>query len=275
MKKINLPKDLVDFYKNNQAKLEENYPGFNQVVLLRFIDDLGVERYLNNRDEIQKQLLQAKPLEYITNKKFFYDHEFYIDENVLIPRYETEILVDEAIKFAQENSIKSFIDIGTGSGAIFVNVLKSVNTILKAFASDIDQRALDICSKNLKAIKVDCEIELIISDRFEKINDSFDMILSNPPYIKKSADCAGVHFQADSFEPHLALYLEDSIYDAWFDDFFKKSVDNLNSRGLFLMEGHEDHLVDLAKKLQQLNTGKVEILKDLTGRDRFLKLIKD
>ena len=275
MKKINLPKDLIDFYKKNQSTLEENYPGFNQVVLLRFIDDLGLERYQAEKESIEAKLLRAVPLEYITNKKFFYDCDLFVNEKVLIPRYETEILVDEAIKFAKSNRIRNFIDIGTGSGAIFINVLKALPKIETAIATDIDQNALDICKKNLEQFNTSAQIELKLADRFQGIRQKFDMILSNPPYIKEVADKGGVHFQADSYEPHLALYLKDEEYDAWFDDFFKQSVDNLNNNGLFMMEGHEDHLQNLALKLESLRVGKVQVLKDLAGRDRFIKLIKE
>lgn len=275
MKKINLPKDLIDFYKKNQSTLEENYPGFNQVVLLRFIDDLGLERYQAEKESIEAKLLRAVPLEYITNKKFFYDCDLFVNEKVLIPRYETEILVDEAIKFAKSNRIRNFIDIGTGSGAIFINVLKALPKIETAIATDIDQNALDICKRNLAALSTSAEVHLKLADRFKGIRQKFDMILSNPPYIKEVADKNGVHFQADSYEPHLALYLKDVEYDAWFDDFFKQSVDNLNNNGLFMMEGHEDHLQNLALKLDSLRVGKVQVLKDLAGRDRFIKLIKE
>lgn len=110
-----------------------------------------------------------------------------------------------------------------------------------------------------------------IADRFSGIDEKFDLIISNPPYIKKRADKDGVHFQADQFEPHIALYLNDEVYDAWFDDFFREVSHNLNGDGFFMMEGHEDHLEDLANLSQKYFTD-YKIINDLTGNARFLKL---
>lgn len=275
MKKINLPKSLITFFEENQRELEKNYPGINKLVLLRFLDDLTLDEYTKDPHSIHSNLMQGIPLEYITGKKFFYDFELYLNQSVLIPRFETEILVHEAIEFSQSNQIKSFIDIGTGSGAIFVNVLKAYDKFDLAVATDIDEDALQVCKINLEKLSPQSHTDLIKSDKWNQVNQSFDMILSNPPYIKYEQDKAGVHFQADKYEPHTALYLADAEYDAWFDDFFKNSLDNLNSKGLFLMEGHEDHLKALASKLEAFNRGEVLILKDLNGCDRFIKLIKE
>lgn len=281
MKKINLPKELVSFFDTNLKELEENYPGINKIVLLRFLDDLGVDHYLGATEEIHTKLLKGIPLEYITKKKFFYDFEFSLNEDVLIPRFETEILVHEAINLIKEKSINSVLDLGVGSGAIFINILKYLkeNSLKMNYlhASDISQKALDVCEKNLTKLAWNKDLgqtELIKSDLYKNINNKYDLILSNPPYIKENADRAGVHRQTDAYEPHIALYLADREYDAWFDDFFKNTFHNLNENGYFIYEGHEDHLESQAKQLDSFGFKSIELIRDLTGRYRFIKAMK-
>jgi len=101
-------------------------------------------------------------------------------------------------------------------------------------------------------------------------NEKFHVILSNPPYIKEENDREFVHNQVDSFEPHLALYLKDEIYDLWFVDLFKQVHHSLYEEGVFLMEGHEDHLENLAIICQNAGFSSVEVLQDYTNRNRFI-----
>ena len=102
----------------------------------------------------------------------------------------------------------------------------------------------------------------------------FDLIVSNPPYIKAKADRLKVHSQVEKFEPHLALFLKDEEYDSWFKEFFNEVFDKLKPGGIFWMEGHEDHLQELAKMAQDTGFVDVKIDQDLTNRDRFLRATK-
>lgn len=113
-----------------------------------------------------------------------------------------------------------------------------------------------------------------MADRLEGIKIPADVILSNPPYIKEKLDRELVHGQVKKFEPQKALFLQDELYDAWFEQFFTEANSLLKKGGLFLMEGHENHLSHLAKMAQRIFTHESELITDYTGRERFLKIIK-
>lgn len=140
------------------------------------------------------------PFEYIINEADFYGELFYVDERVLIPRPETEILLEYAVKIAKEISAKTLLDICTGSGVVAVCAKKQIPS-LAVVASDISKKALEVAAIN-KA-KHDTEISLIESDLFESVQaDGFDIITANPPYIQN-----GYPLEANVLqEPHNALF---------------------------------------------------------------------
>lgn len=134
-----------------------------------------VERY----NEYIKQILQGKPVQYILGKQEFMGIEFLVNENVLIPQPDTEILVEQTIKIAQNYENPSLLDLCTGSGAIAISIAHYLPNSL-VFASDISKQALDIAKQNDKQSKV----TFIESNLFENITQKFNIITSNPPYIK-------------------------------------------------------------------------------------------
>ena len=134
-----------------------------------------VERY----NEYIKQILQGRPVQYILGKQEFMGIEFLVNENVLIPQPDTEILVEQTIKIAQNYENPSLLDLCTGSGAIAISIAHYLPNSL-VFASDISKQALDIAKQNDKQSKV----TFIESNLFENITQKFNIITSNPPYIK-------------------------------------------------------------------------------------------
>lgn len=134
-----------------------------------------VERY----NEYIKQILQGKPVQYILGKQEFMGIEFLVNENVLIPQPDTEILVEQTIKIAQNYEKPSLLDLCTGSGAIAISIAHYLPNSL-VFASDISKQALDIAKQNDKQSKV----TFIESNLFENITQKFNIITTNPPYIK-------------------------------------------------------------------------------------------
>lgn len=132
-----------------------------------------------------EKLSQGIPLQHITHMQEFMKMEFYVDEDVLIPRPDTEILVEETIKIAQKMRNPVILDLCTGSGVIGISIAKNVeqSTI---YAVDISEKALQIAQKNAKNLKVENQIKFIKSNLFDKLRKiKFDIIVSNPPYIKK------------------------------------------------------------------------------------------
>ncbi len=147
---------------------------------------------------------KAEPFHYITGEKEFYGLLFKVDRSVLIPRPETEMLVEAAIEFLSPLDSPSFCEIGVGSGCISVSILRNVNTA-KAVAGDVSEAALDVVIKNAGRHSVTDRLNLFRSDVFENIpKDNFDLIVSNPPYVP-AEDIGGLEKDVRDFEPHTAL----------------------------------------------------------------------
>ncbi|MEH0862223.1 MULTISPECIES: N5-glutamine methyltransferase family protein [unclassified Halobacteriovorax] len=280
---------ISSFYNENKQFLEANYPGISlgrlKLELKNFcrildsqFDDIYISENKGVIEEFLKKVKQGIPLEYISNRSFFYRSSFYINENVLIPRSETEIMVEWTAEYIRKNRLDhiKIADIGTGSGAIALSLAGEIGEIdAEIIASDISEKALDVARANKffhryrypKTVK----LKFQQSDRMENIPGDLDIIITNPPYIKENADLSEVHGQVHSFEPHLALYLKDQDYDNWFKTFFDQAQKKLKNGGLFIMEGSELHLERLKDILGEYNFGELELIKDYTDRYRFLK----
>ena len=148
-----------------------------------------------------EKLANGIPLQHITHHQEFMKMDFYVDENVLIPRPDTEILVEETIKIAKKMNQPKILDLCTGSGAIAISIAKNVPDA-KVYAIDISQKALDVAKKNAK--ELDAKVKFIKSNLFDKMDKmKFDIIVSNPPYIKK--DIINSLSKEVRKEPKLAL----------------------------------------------------------------------
>ena len=152
------------------------------------------EKFFSGIDRIAK----GYPLEYLTNSKEFMKMNFFINPDVLIPRADTEILVEEVIKLAKDK--QDILDLCTGSGVVAISLAKYKEN-LNIIASDISEKALDIAKINSRKLLESQNIKFIQSDMFENIESKFDIIVSNPPYIKKDI----IKEYNLEYEPHLAL----------------------------------------------------------------------
>ena len=233
-----------------------------------FEPDKDLEAKYLSRIEKRKEHI---PLQYIINKQNFYGLDFYVDESVLIPRYDTENIVDRIVKDCKENKCLSVLDLCTGSGCIAVSLKKC--GFEKVYAADISDKALAVAKHNAKLNNAD--IIFLQSDLYENFPKEirFDIIVSNPPYISTDK-IAELETQVKDFEPKLAL---DGGKDGL--DFYKKilklSKDFINKSGrLYLEIGYDQakEVVDLAKKEEYYN---IQIIKDLSGRDRGISMSVD
>lgn len=155
-----------------------------QYLIVHDTDSITLEqerKYFTNIEKVKN----GTPIEHITHIKEFMKMNFFVNENVLIPRQDTEILVEEVIKIAKRINAKKILDLCTGSGAIAVSLAKYIENS-EIIASDISPEALRVAKKNAINNNVQNQITFIESDLFENIvKDKYDMIVSNPPYIKK------------------------------------------------------------------------------------------
>ena len=227
--------------------------------------------------------LEGVPLSYITNIGHFFGREFSLDDSVLIPRFETEELVAMSADYIKKLPQKSLVigEVGVGSGCIGLTLMASVlGKKISLFGYDISQKALEVARKNLEKLSYcfpeGTKAELLMKDRLEGLKkELFDVIVSNPPYIKKGLDNGLVHHQVREFEPEEALFLDDEIYEDWFIKFFRQVETSLKNGGRFFMEGHENHLGKLKELASDFNFEEIKVTKDLSGRDRFLSLKRE
>ena len=218
-------------------------------------------------DELQEAFLRGRPFCYLLGEAEFYQHKFIINENVLIPRQETEFLVDLIVQ-KEKGRRPRILDVGTGSGVILCSLL--LNGVGgQGIGIDISEKALDVARINARSLGLNDRLSLFQSDRLEKVEGYFDLIVSNPPYIKAQGHLSLVHPKVDEYEPHTALYLSDESYDLWFESFFLEVRSHL--RGVFYMEGHELEVERQARLLENLGFTEVSVLSDLTGTPRFIR----
>ena len=237
-----------------------------EYLLIHETEEIDEELSKKFKDGTDK-LCENIPLQYIINKQEFMGLEFYIDENVLIPQPDTEVLVEEVINILRNEKKEKILDLCTGSGAIGISIAKNIENI-KVTLSDISKNALNVAKKNCNKILNNNKINIVESDLFEKINDKFDIIVSNPPYIKsKIIQTLDKEVQN---EPLLALDGgEDGlkIYRRIINEAYKY----LNSDGYLCLEigyDQKDEVIDLIN-----NSGKyIEIYskKDLSKNDRII-----
>ena len=177
--------------KSNQIES----PKIKARLLLQYVLDLKREQIIiyDNKEVTVTQekvymqniekLIKGIPLQHITNSQEFMKMNFFVNSDVLIPRPDTEILVEEVIKLGKEKRNPSILDLCTGSGAIAVSIAKYLPNA-KVYASDISPKALEVAKINAKSNEVFEKIEFINSDLFENVKGKFDIIVSNPPYIR-------------------------------------------------------------------------------------------
>ncbi len=218
---------------------------------------LGIQKLKNNI-----------PIEHITNQKEFMKLNFFVNEDVLIPRQDTEILVEEVINIANKINAKTILDLCTGSGAIAVSLAKYIKES-KITAIDISQNAIEISRKNAINNQVENQIKLIKSDLFQNITpQKFDIIVSNPPYIKRDI-IERLEKQVQK-EPKIAL---DGGYDGldFYRKIIKQSYQYLKYRGYLCLEIGYDQKIDVIELLEnEEKYSEIYCKKDMYGNDRIV-----
>lgn len=219
-------------------------------------------------ESIMAQLEDHRSPQYITGKAYFRDLELAVDERVLIPRPETEELVDLVLKENSKANLR-VLDIGTGSGAIAIS-LKSARPDWQVTASDISQGALQLAEENSKLNQV--SLDFVESDVFGQITGTFDVIISNPPYIAYGdKDEVGMNVLAS--EPHLALFADEDGF-AIYRQIIEGAGEHLSENGKLYFEiGYKqgDGLRALLSK--HFPQKRVRVLEDIFGKDR--KVVMD
>lgn len=236
-----------------------------------------------------KDLKRQKPIQYILGKADFYGLKFIVNEYVLIPRPETEELVDIIIKEFKVQSLKfknsstpndqisnlnsqfSILDIGTGSGCIPIALKKNIPSA-KVHGLDVSEKALDVAKQNAVLNNVDVEFIFgdILDSNIQFPNSQLDIIVSNPPYVRIS-EKETMHKNVLEHEPHLALFVNDNDPLLFYKAIADFALENLNSTGKLYFEINENFGLETKQMLEQKGFKNVKLIKDLNGKNRILR----
>ena len=236
--------------------------------LIVYDDEILTLRQEVDYFKLIKKIASGIPVQHITHRQEFMKMDFYVDENVLIPRPDTEILVEEVIKIAKRINAKKILDLCTGSGAIAVSIAKYIEDS-QITAVDISEKALNIANKNAKENGVEGQITFVKSNLFENLaNDKYDMIVSNPPYIKQ--DLIKKLDKEVQKEPEIALNGGIDGLD-FYRKIIKKAYEFLKFNGYLCFEIGFDQKEDVIKLLEEEKKYiNIYAKKDLCDNDRIV-----
>jgi release factor glutamine methyltransferase len=223
------------------------------------------------------ELLRHRPVQYVLNEAWFHGLKLYVDENVLIPRPETEELVDWVVKdvsyeMQKKRKALSVLDIGTGCGCIAIAVKKNLPDA-DVWAVDVSEKALEVAGKN--AMLQDVAVH------FKKINflqlserhalPSFDVIVSNPPYVPEK-DKTTMHKNVVDYEPHLALFVKDHEPLVFYHAIVNFAMAHLKHHGIIFLEIYENLSEQVADLFHKNGFEQIIVRKDMQGKDRMVKI---
>ena len=269
---------LYEMYGDREAAniadiVIENITGFKKV------DRLINKQFLLNEEQLQllndytNELLKHKPVQYVLNEVWFAGMKLYVDENVLIPRPETEELVEWIVKTvaSRKSQVASILDIGTGSGCIPVALKKKLLSV-EVHALDISEEALNVAKRNAAIQQTEINFHLlnILDKNLWRQLPKFDIIVSNPPYVTQG-EASSMQKNVLQYEPHLALFVDDEDAMKFYKAIAEFGLKHLNENGQLFFEINEmmgKQICDLLNQYRYLN---IELKKDLQNKDRMIK----
>ena len=237
---------------------------------------------LNSQDKISKKNLdffnilinqraKGKPIAYLLKKKEFWKYEFFVNKNVLIPRPDTEILIEQCLQITKNKNKLNILDIGVGSGCILLSILKEKKNFYGS-GVDISNKSLDICKINTHKLGLTNRVKLFKSDIDNFNYGKYDLIISNPPYIKKN-DLKCLEKDVIDFEPKKAL--DGGISGlSEIRRVIKKSSDLIKKKGFLILEIGFDQKNDVKKILNNKGFYIKKVVRDLANNDRCIISVK-
>ena len=273
---------IKEAINNASLKLKgQNIKSFildSEILMSRALNKKREYVILNIQDKIKQQdydffnklineRLKGKPIAYLTEKKFFWKYEFVVNKNVLIPRPDTEIIVDEILKITKYKNYSNILDIGVGSGCILLSVLKEK----KGFTGtgiDLSSKCLDLCQKNIYNLKVNNKVRLYKSDVDNFNYGKYDLIVSNPPYIKK-LELKYLEKDVIDYEPISAL---NGGLDGTSEirKVINKSSELIKKNGKLILEISSDQRLKVKSLLRKKGFYINKVLKDFARNDRCI-----
>ncbi|MBP5583649.1 MAG: peptide chain release factor N(5)-glutamine methyltransferase [Bacteroidales bacterium] len=246
---------------------------FSPTYLILHKDDELSDTQKNYFEQCLQRLATAEPVQYIRGKADFYDLQFLVNPSVLIPRQETEELVNVILQ-EHDNKTPKIIDLGTGSGCIAITLAKHLPNA-KVSAVDVSEQALQTAKSN--ALKNDVSVDFYLGDMqdddFMSQFPKFDIIVSNPPYVCQ-AEKNEMRQNVLQYEPHLALFVEDNNPLQFYRTIAHFASKHLAENGTIYCEINETLGKETKQLFESFGFSKCEIRKDLFGKDRIVKVQK-
>ena len=249
--------DLLDYSRDDIHTLKDEPVKYKEADKLKYVI---------------KELKTSKPIQYILGRTEFYKCKIRVNEHVLIPRPETEELVDLIIKESKAKEPLNILDIGTGSGCIAIALKKNLPDT-NVSAIDISEEALLVAKQNAilnqtKITFLQADI-LKVKDKVEVKESGFDIIVSNPPYVRQS-EKEKMDKNVLDHEPHLALFVGDNDPLLFYNAIGAFALQNLSTNGKLYFEINEALGKDVKKLLDEMGFQNVEVKKDMSGKERFV-----
>ena len=225
------------------------------------------KKYKKTNEKLEKGL----PIQYILKRAYFYNNEFYVNKNVLIPRPETEFLVQKTYNLIEQNfknKTVNILDIGTGSGIIAIT-LKELNNNYNITATDISKKALKVAKKNSKISNT--KIDFVKTDLYKDIKDKYDVIISNPPYI--DINSSSVEEKVKKNEPHIALFADNE--GLYYYEKILKNIKNITKEKYIIAFEIGENQGQKIKKIanKYLPNARIVLKKDYNNFDRYIYIL--
>lgn len=285
-----LRNELSSLYEQREATniaalVLENITGLSKMERVTKKEEPLVVQQLHHLTEIHHRLMQKEPVQYALGEAHFFGLDLFVNKHVLIPRPETEELVDWVIKDVKASGKKVFerihneadettelkiLDVGTGSGCIAL-ALKNSMPVAEIWACDVSEDALNIARRN--GAELDIRVDFVAVNFLDvtqtKQLPGFDIIVSNPPYIPVEQK-GNMHSNVVDYEPHTALFVPDDKALIFYEALAGFGKDPLNKKGFIYAEIHEDLAKEVINVFEKEGY-KVELRKDMQGKDRMIK----
>jgi release factor glutamine methyltransferase len=271
--------DLKEIYDEREIKslfemVCESVFGLTRTDLLLKDVVLLPEGFMLKFDFVLGQLIERFPIQYVFGSAHFYERVFNVNEHVLIPRQETEELIQLIYKNTSVTSQK-ILDIGTGSGIIPITLNKELAES-DVWAIDVSKEALKVAEANSKKHEANItfkELDVLNETKWNDLPNDFNVIVSNPPYVLNS-EKELMHNNVLDYEPHLALFVEDNNPLLFYKKITKMAIQKLKKGGELYFEINEMYGKDVANLLNE-HFKEIKIVKDINGKDRFVHGIKE
>lgn len=270
-------KDALEYGKQRLLECEIEDANLDAWLLLEYVSGISRSWYFVHEDEeisendieeyqiLIEQRGKHIPLQQLTKEAYFYGMKFFVNENVLIPRQDTEVLVEQVLSLSKEKENLKLLDMCTGSGCILLALLANLKQA-SGTGVDLSEKALEVAQRNGKELGI--EVSWVQSDLFDKVSGSYDIIVSNPPYIETSV-IEGLMDEVKLYEPRMALDgTEDGLF--FYREITMQAGKYLKNNGILAFEIGYNQGKAVSEFMKENGYEEVQVLQDLAGLDRVV-----